>query len=407
MPVKVLQLISSGGYYGAENMLLNLATSQEKAGCRNSLLLFHNVHQPNLEFYERAQNSSLNVKMVRCKGRADWRTVREIQKCMREDSVDLIHTHGYKADLYGYLAARSTAKPLVATCHNWIGGTAALEIYNRLDRFVLKRFNAIAAVSETVANRLRIFGISQTKIKTISNGLHVEEFEGCPRAVPPLCHDGVCHDGVCQDGSREDGSKKVIGMVARLDLQKGFEYLLRAVRDLLKMFPGIVLVIVGEGPDRKAIESMVQEYSLGSNVVLAGRRNDMPGVYAAMDIFVLPSLNEGLPMTLLEAMASSRPVVATRVGAIPSVIADGENGFLVGPRDAAGLKNAISRLLANPDLGQRLGARAHDWVNRHYTADAMAQKYRQLYEEVLEGQKNLAAAQAQRLNGSDARARSL
>jgi len=111
MPVKVLQLISSGGYYGAENMLLNLATSQEKAGCRNSLLLFHNLHQPNLEFYERAQRSGLNARMIRCKGRADWRTVREIQKCMREDSVDLIHTHGYKADLYGYLAARSSAIP--------------------------------------------------------------------------------------------------------------------------------------------------------------------------------------------------------------------------------------------------------------------------------------------------------
>ncbi len=392
MPVKVLQLISSGGYYGAENMLLNLATSQEKAGCRNNLLLFHNLHQPNMEFYERAQRSGLNVKTVRCKGRADWHTVREIQKCMREDSVDLIHTHGYKADLYGYLAARSTGKPLVATCHNWVGGTTVLEIYNRLDRFVLKRFNAIAAVSETVANRMRVLGISPDKIKAIANGLHVEEFEGCPPAALPL---------------RQDRDRKVIGIVARLDLQKGFEYLLRAVRDLRKMFPGVVLVIVGEGPDRTAIEGMVQEYGLQSNVVLAGQRNDMPGVYAAMDIFVLPSLNEGLPMTLLEAMASSRPVVATRVGAIPNVIADGENGFLVGPRDSAGLKNAISRLLANPDMGQRLGTHAHDWVKQHYTAAAMAQKYRELYEEVLEGRKNLAPTRTQRLDRSDVRARSL
>jgi glycosyltransferase involved in cell wall biosynthesis len=311
---------------------------------------------------------------------------------MQEGSVDIIHTHGYKADLYGYMAARSTGKPLVATCHNWVGGTTALEIYNRLDRFVLKRFNAIAAVSETVANRMRVLGISPDKIKAIANGLNVEEFEGCSPADLPI---------------REDRDRKVIGIVARLDLQKGFEYLLRAVRDLRKMFPGVILVIVGEGPDRKAIEGMVQEYGLQSNVVLAGQRNDMPGVYAAMDIFVLPSLNEGLPMTLLEAMASSRPVVATRVGAIPSVIADGENGFLVGPRDSAGLKNAISRLLANPDMGRRLGAYAHDWVKQHYTAAAMAQKYRELYEEVLEGRKNAAATAAPRLDRSDVRARSL
>jgi len=396
MPVKVLQLISSGGYYGAENMLLNLATSQEKAGCRNSLLLFHNLHQPNMEFCERAHRGGLSVKTLRCKGRADWRSVREIQKCMQEDSVDLVHTHGYKADLYGYLAARSSGKPLVATCHNWVGGTAALEIYNRLDRFVLKRFHAIAAVSDAVANRMRVLGLSPARIKTIPNGLPVEAFEGCPQLASPLC-----------DDDRKVGGKKVIGMVARLDLQKGFEYLLRAIRDLRKMFPGIVLVIVGEGPDRKTIEGMVQEYGLQANVVLAGQRNDMPGVYAAMDIFVLPSLNEGLPMTLLEAMASSKPVVATRVGAIPSVIADGENGFLVGPRDSAGLKNAISRLLANPDMGRRLGVHAHDWVKEHYTAAAMAQKYRELYEEVLEGRKNAARTPARRLDRSDVRARSL
>ncbi len=105
--------------------------------------------------------------------------------------------------------------------------------------------------------------------------------------------------------------EKVIGMVARLDLQKGFEYLLRAVRELCNTFTGLKVVIVGEGPDREAIEAMVKEYGLQSNVVLAGQQSDMPAVYAAMDIFVLPSLNEGLPMTILEAMAASRPVVAT------------------------------------------------------------------------------------------------
>jgi len=124
--VKVLQLISSGGYYGAENMLLNLCASQEKAGCSNSLLLFYNVHVPNVEFYERARRRGISVRMVHCKGRADWRAVEQIQDYIREDSIDVVHTHGYKADLYGYVAARRAGKPIVATCHNWVGGTAAL-----------------------------------------------------------------------------------------------------------------------------------------------------------------------------------------------------------------------------------------------------------------------------------------
>jgi glycosyltransferase involved in cell wall biosynthesis len=364
--VKVLQLISSGGYYGAENMLLNLCASQQKAGCQNSLVLFYNVHAPNVEFYERARRRGLSVRMVHCQGRADWRAVRQIEECIQEDGIELLHTHGYKADLYGYVAARCSGKPIVATCHNWVGGTPALGIYNHLDRMALKRFHALAAVSDSVAQRLLDSGVSAKKIRTIANGIDVQTFE---RANPLLA-------------LNFDGSK-VVGMVARLDLQKGFEYLLRAAHELCCTFPALKVLIVGEGPDRSAIEKMIQQFGVQSNVILAGQHFDMPGIYAALDVFALPSLNEGLPMTILEAMAASKPVIATRVGAIPRVIKDGETGLLVDPGDADGLRNALARLLSDTDLCCRLGAAGHDWVSRNYTSEAMALKYRQMYDEVL------------------------
>lgn len=371
-------------------MLLNLCASQEqvRAGCHSTLALFYNLRQPSLELCQRARRSGLSVRMVRCRGRADWRTLREIRQCIRADSADLVHTHGYKADLYGYLAARREGKPVVATCHNWVGGTAALRIYNRLDRMVLRKFSAIAAVSGDVAQRLLASGIARGRIRTIANGISVEAFAGAQPASFP----GI--DSSCGN---------VIGMVARLDLQKGWEYLLLAVRELCRSFAGINVIIAGEGPDRAAIQSMVQNFGLQSHVLLAGQRNDMPAVYAAMDIFVLPSLNEGLPMTVLEAMASARPVIATRVGAVPSVVRDGETGLLVEPRDAAGLAKAISRLLADPDLRRRLGVRAREWVRQNYTSDAMAQKYRRMYEEVLAGANNASAAQVQLPKAPDVR----
>jgi glycosyltransferase involved in cell wall biosynthesis len=385
--VKVLQLISSGGYYGAENMLLNLCASQEKSGCENSLLLFYNVHVPNVEFYERARRRGLSVRMVHCKGRADWRAVRQIEEYIQEDAVDIVHTHGYKADLYGYLAAWRCHKPVVATCHNWVGGTAALGIYNHLDRMALKKFNALAAVSDVVAQRLLAFGVPAEKIKTIANGIDVTAFE---RAQPlPLLKD--------------EGST-VVGVVARLDMQKGFEYLLQAARELCKMFPGLRIVIAGEGPDRNAIEEMIEQYGLQSSVVLAGQQSNMPAVYAAMDIFVLPSLNEGLPMTVLEAMAASKPVIATRVGAIPSVIRDGENGLLVAPKDPEGLRNAVASLLNDAERRRRLGDQAHAWVSQNYTSEAMALKYREMYEEVL-GKAAPSAISAQQVDHSNVNAR--
>jgi glycosyltransferase involved in cell wall biosynthesis len=385
--VKVLQLISSGGYYGAENMLLNLCASQEKAGCQNSLLLFYNEHVPNVEFYERARRRGMCVRMVHCNGKADWCAVRQIEEYIREDGIDLVHTHGYKADLYGYLAAWRSRKLVVATCHNWVGGTAALGIYNQMDRMVLKRFDALAAVSGAVAQRLLDSGVPAEKIRTIANGIDVWAFER-GQALPALSFSGG----------------KVVGVVARLDLQKGFEYLLRALRELCHTFDALKVVLVGEGPDRQAIENMVQEYGLQSNVVLAGQQSDMPGVYAAMDIFVLPSLNEGLPMTVLEAMAASRPVVATRVGAIPTVIKDGENGLLVDPRDTAGLRNTIASLLSDPNRCGRIGDKAHEWVRRNYTSEAMALKYRRLYDEVL-GRPELASMPARPLDPSNVEAR--
>ena len=385
--VKVLQLISSGGYYGAENMLLNLCASQQKAGCQNSLMIFYNVHAPNVEFYERARRSGLSVRMVHCQGRADWRAVRQIQECIQEDRIQLLHTHGYKADLYGYVAARRSGKPIVATCHNWVGGTAALSIYNHLDRMALKRFHGLAAVSDSVAERLLASGVPARKIRTIANGIDVQTFERA-RPLPVLNFNG----------------SKVIGMVARLDFQKGFEYLLRAARELRDVFPTLKVVIVGEGPDRTAIENMIQRFGLQSNVILAGQHSDMPAIYAAMDVFVLPSLNEGLPMTILEAMAASKPVIATRVGAIPKVIQDGETGLLVDPGDTDGLRSALARLLADSDLRCRIGAAGHDWVSRNYTSEAMALKYRQMYDDVL-GTPAIATVPAPALDNRDSHAR--
>jgi glycosyltransferase involved in cell wall biosynthesis len=149
---------------------------------------------------------------------------------------------------------------------------------------------------------------------------------------------------------------------------------------------------------------MIQRFGLQSNVILAGQHSDMPGIYAAMDVFVLPSLNEGLPMTILEAMAASKPVIATRVGAIPSVIRDGETGLLVDPGDTYGLRSAVARLLSAPDLCRRIGAAGHAWVSKHYTSEAMALKYRQMYDEVL-GTPAIAAVGTRALDNRKADAR--
>src|SRR5262245_2205315 len=167
-------------------MLLNLCVAERRAGCESRLALFDNRHQPpNIELYEQAWHAGLKVHLVRCRGRADWLAVREISSLIRCQRFNLIHTHGYKANIYGYLAARLQRTPVVATCHNWVGGTTALDVYNRLDRIVLGRFDGVAAVSDEVMESLVSSGIPREKIRPIANGIDVLASEAADPARFP------------------------------------------------------------------------------------------------------------------------------------------------------------------------------------------------------------------------------
>jgi glycosyltransferase involved in cell wall biosynthesis len=323
--------------------------------------------------------------MIPYQGRIDRQGFREIRRLVREH--DIIHTHGYKADIYGYGAARLEGKPTVATCHNWLAGGAMLAAYNFLDRIVLKRFDAVSAVSQTIAERLLSLGVRRERLTVIPNGIDAHAFAAAASAGRPKA---------------QARNELVIGIVARLDLQKGFACLLNAVATLRASFPGVRLLIVGDGPDRARIEELVIRQNLSGVVTLAGQQNDMPGVYAAIDIFVLPSLNEGLPMTLLEAMAASKPIVVTRVGAVPSVITDGETGLLVEPADGAGLTKALAQLLDSPELRRRLGEKARAHVEQYYTAAAMSRKYLAMYRDVLTRRGSSQASQVRSLAAADA-----
>lgn len=368
--MSILQLISSAGLYGAENMLISLAKSLNARGCHNVVGVFHNSHRPNGEVGNLAQLQGLPVEMIPCRGRADWGAVRAVRNCIRAHGVDLVHTHGYKADLYGYAAARSLRTPLVATCHNWTRQTISLRLHAFLDHLVLRHFHQIVAVSDHVATSLRHLGAPHDRITRIDNGIDFSAFE----AAPPTLAVEI-----------RKGERMVVGAVGRLVPQKGFQYFLRAAREILKDFPDTLFVLVGDGPGRKMLEGLAREMRLERNLIIAGQRRDMPGVIASIDIFVLPSLNEGIPMSILEALAAKKPVVATRVGAVSRVIVPERTGLLVEPGDTAGLRTAILRLLGDRELRRELGDNGQAWVRQHFAVDAMAQSYLDLYQRLVKG----------------------
>ena len=199
-------------------------------------------------------------------------------------------------------------------------------------------------------------------------------------------HNGIDHEAVRHRESaagRDPGDDLVVGAVGRLTPVKGYEYLLRAMPDLIKAHPHrrIRLVLVGDGPLAQELIDLARELELADRVELAGHLEACLERVARMDVVVFPSLSEGLPMALLEALALERPVVATRVGGIPEIIRDGENGLLVDARDVAGLSRACGRVLSDAALAVRLGRAGRETECERFSAQRNAALTARLYRE--------------------------
>lgn len=365
----VLHLISSEGYYGAEAVLVSLARNSANLGCDTVVAVFGDSRGPHIEVAEQARSCALPVEIVPVKGRWDWNAVRGLRKLAAAYEIDLLHAHGYKADCYAWLAAWPSRFPLISTCHNWPDRRRLMRLYAQLDRWMLRGFDRAVAVSDSVAAILRNADVSERKIVTIPNGVDVERFSG---AQPSL---------------RQNGweNRPIVGFVGRLVECKGGPVLLRAAQTVLRRFPDVVFALVGEGPLRQAWESLATRLGIASNVVFLGAQRDMPGIYSSLDMLVLPSLDEAMPMCVLEAQAAARAVIATHVGGLPKLIIPGITGILVEPGDPQGLADAIARLLMEPQLAQQLGENARLHVARHHSSQSMAARYIAQYRAIVSG----------------------
>ena len=369
----VLFLISSEGYFGAENMLVTLAALLSSLGCRCIVGVFSDSRFHHTEVAERARAHDLAIEMIPCAARCDWRAVSRVRKLLDQYNVDILHPHGYKADLYAYAATWFHRVGLVATSHNWPSRLWSMRAYAAMDRWVMRGFDRVVVVSDLVAHVLQRSGIRADKVQTIFNGVQIERF----RSAYPTLRDEVA-----------SGGEALVGFVGRFVPDKGGEILLLAAQNVLRSHPNAKFVLVGDGPCRQEWELLAARLGIRDQVTFAGVRQDMPGVYASFDLLVLPSLCEAMPMCVLEAMAAGKPVVATRVGAVPKLVDANQTGLLVEPGDINGLATAINQILNEPTRAREMGANGQDRVIKHFSAESMAAQYLDLYRGVVESRKH-------------------
>jgi glycosyltransferase involved in cell wall biosynthesis len=362
--LKVLHIISSGGMYGAEAVILNTLRAMRGGRHQAVLAIFHNAANPNRQFYDAATREGFAPKLIECRSQIDRGTVRAIRKLAAEEEADVVHAHGYKADIYCWFALRARV-PLVSTCHTWYDTDTLVTLYGKVDRLLLRSFERVVAVSEQVRHRLLSAGVRAERIRIVRNGIDLRPFE--------------CALPLASDPERN----VIVGLVGRLAWEKGVDIFLSAAARLVDQFPQAMFVVAGEGPDSEKLARMLDDLKLRGRAELLGRRDDMPELYRSLDIMVSASRQEGLPIAILEGMASSLPLVATAVGEVPTVVRDGVTGLVVQPDDPAALAAAIAQLLRDQDLRRQFGAAGRALIESEYSSERMTADYLRIYEEAI------------------------
>lgn len=366
---KILQLIDGLNVGGAEVLLVDLVRGIKASG--DDVCVGYSTRGP-LENKLR----ELDVTCVRLPrlGRIDPILFFGMCRLILRERPDIVHTHLFKSDLHGRLAARLCGVPVVvSTSHNndvW----AKRFPLGRLYGFTAKLTDKVIAVSDEVRDyQIQHTGIDSEKICVIENGVDIRRFSNQTEA-------GLAFRKEFQI----DVDTPLIGIIGRLKPQKDHDNFLNAAAQIKGKIPEARFLIVGDGPLRDELKFKAQALGLESSVIFCGLRQDIPAVLSALNLLVISSKWEGLPVTLLEGMAARCPIVSTAVGGVPNVVADGESALLVPPEDPSALANACTKILREPALARALVNAGFGRAQQQFSLDAMIQKTLKLYQELLE-----------------------
>ncbi len=382
--IRVLHLIEDLGWGGAERLLYTNLSHFDRTQFDGLICyLYHRKPhwlQPMLDL----------GYPVKCLGMVSlfdsWRGLPRLLQLLRREHVDLIHTHLYAANLIGRLAGALSGIPILSSLHSPDYEPAQLvdnprmtrrklAILRSLDRFTIWASDPhFLAVSQYVAKSAQhSLGIDSDKIHLSYNPINLTDFN-------PDSGD----TGALRTELGLTPNTPVVLCVARFDPMKGLKYLLQAIPQLVEHFPTITVLFIGSGPPEAQAWniSLAEQLGVASNVRFLGVKRDVHRYLALCDVFVLPSLYEGMGIALVEAMAMERACVSTNSTAIPEVVADGQSGILVPPMNPSALAEAISGLLENPALRAQMGAAGRRIVAERFNVERTISDLERLYQQL-------------------------
>ena len=304
-----------------------------------------------------------------------------LYKLISKYRIDIIHAIGTVTTLTFTAAfiSRITKKPLILTIQGAATTSAdpladvVKKLYDKsIARFVGRTSKKVITLSNKLDQRALDIGVKRSKIRVVPNGINTDMFN-------PNMYDST-------ETKRELGfepSNLVLGFTGRLVPLKGVEYLLQALEIVRRSAPDVSLLIIGDGPQRSDIENRARNSNLTVKITGWVGRNEIPHYLSAIDIFVCPSLTEGMPVAVIEAMAMQKPIVATNVGGNPDLVEHGKNGFIGPPRDPYFIAGAIQKLATTERLRKQMGQLSRKLIEKKFTWDKLVPKIEKVYEQSL------------------------
>lgn len=374
---RILHFIDSDGVYGAERVILNLSQQlQHSEGYIPVVGCIVPTAESTNALYDVAQKLGLEAVKIPIANSRILIDIPKAAKQLKSLKIDLIHSHGYKPSVFGFIIHLLKSIPIMATCHLWFEpskGPLKMRALISLEKIFYRYFPKIVAVSEPIKQILVSFGITPNKIAIVQNGVDA------PNAIP--------NEFEIQTLRQELNVQKTdfcILNTARLSRQKAQWVLIEAAAQLKAKGHSIKILIVGEGSLENELREQIKKIGVSDCVNLLGFRTDINQLLTLTDIFVLPSIDEGMPMSLLEAAAASKPIISTLVGDIGKLIEHEATGLVIPLEDPTALALAIMRLKESPDLAKQLANNAHERMLNHYSSQAMCLQYQTIYQHIID-----------------------
>ncbi|MDA8389470.1 MAG: glycosyltransferase family 4 protein [Gammaproteobacteria bacterium] len=364
---RIIVLISTRIIGGPAKGLLQVIPDLLRRRFDVMVCTFAGIKETPSPFMRACAERRIPLHILRQRFHFDWSPLQEIVGLLDVPQA-VIQTHGYKEAVFGLLARRASGKPWIAFQHGTTQENMKVRLYHRLDRRVTCHADAIVAVSRELADR-QVAASVRERLCIIENAIDRRP-QGTTGKRPA-------------HGPWPAGGP-VIGCIGRLSPEKGHAQLIAAARRLAAQGGAFTIVCAGDGAGRRRLESLVAAAGLQARVRFLGQVARVDEVYATLDMLVVPSLKEGMPNVVLEAMQLGLPIVSTRVGAIPEMITDGVSGLLVPAGDVSALADAMAKLMRDPDGARALGQRARAVLYPRFAPEQRLARFEELYGRVLE-----------------------